>query len=134
MHIWILPCRPDTTVYMTEVEHNVGAFVSAIFAQPHVSLPAKTCMLAPDYVSHEQALSMWVAAKKGRRARYVQCSPEEWEGLWGEAGKELWRQFRLNEVVPDWGVGEVVRAKELGIEGSLVGLREALEQDARHEM
>lgn len=119
-------------MWISEIDNNVGVYVAAILKRPEVSLPAKYCIVTTDIVKYGDALKMW-AEVLGRRAQYVECTPQEWEGIWGAPGMELCKQLKLNEVAEDWGaanVGDVIGSEELGIQGQLVSLREALERDA----
>jgi hypothetical protein len=82
-------------------------------------------------------LQAWIDVT-GRRATYVQVSQPDYEGVWGkEFGEEMSLGLNVSEVESDWTAahkGEVVTAKELGIErGELIGLRETLERE-RHRL
>lgn len=119
-------------MWISEVENKVGVYVAAVLKKPQVSLPAKYCNVTTDAIKYGDALKLW-AEVLGRRAQYVECTPEEWEGIWGVMGVELRKQFKLNEVAEEWGaahVGDVVGSAELGIRDQLLSLREALERDA----
>jgi hypothetical protein len=118
-------------MWISEIDHNVGVYVAAILKKPDVSLPAKYCIVTTDVIKYGDALKLW-AEVLGRRAQYVECTPQEWEGIWGAPGTELCKQLKLNEVAEDWGaasVGNVIGSEELEIRGQLLSLREALERD-----
>jgi hypothetical protein len=130
-YVWIQPCKYSTCMWISEIEHNVGVYVAAILQKPDVSLPAKYCIVATDIMPYGDALKLW-AEVLGRRAQYVECTPQEFEGIWGPTGLELSRQLKLNEVAEDWGaaeVGDVIGSEELDIRAGLLSLREALERD-----
>lgn len=118
-------------MWISEVDNNVGVYVSAILEKPDVSLPAKCCIVTTDIIPYVEALKIW-AEVTGRTVQYVECSPQEWEGIWGKAGMELCKQLKLNEVAEDWGaanVGKFIAKKDLRIEDRLLSLRQALERD-----
>lgn len=118
-------------MWISEIDNNVGVYVSAILGRPDVSLPAKYCIVTTDIIPYAEALKIW-SEVTGRPAQYVECSPQEWEGIWGKPGMELCKQLKLNEVAEDWGkanVGEVINKKDLRIEDRLLSLRQALERD-----
>ena len=116
-------------MWVTDIEHNVGLFVHATLSNPSVSLPAKYVSAHTDIVPYKDLYAAY-AEVSGKRVAYLECSPEQAEYILGIHGKELARQFKLNGVAPDWGKahkGDVVTAKELGIEGQLLGLKQSLE-------
>jgi hypothetical protein len=118
-------------MWISEIENNVGVYVAGILNKPDVSLPAKYCIVTTDIMQYGDALKLW-AEVLGRRAQYVECTPEEFEGIWGPTGAELSRQLKLNEVAENWGaaeVGDVIGSEELDIRAGLLSLREALERD-----
>lgn len=114
---------------ITEIEHNVGLFVNALLNKPSVSLPAKYVSVHSDIIRYVDAFATW-SEVSGKRCEFIECSPEQYERMLGAFGKELASQFKLNEVAPNWGKahgGDVVTAKELGIEGELLNLKQSLE-------
>ncbi|KAK5130563.1 hypothetical protein LTR08_001943 [Meristemomyces frigidus] len=128
-HVVIQPCRPETVMWVTDVEHNVGLFVAALIAQPAVSLPAKYVSVHSDILPYADVFATW-SAVTGKRCEFIQCAPAQYERMMGVFGKELASQLALNEVAPDWGRGhggDVVTAKELGIEGEVLSLRQSFE-------
>ncbi|KAK5123032.1 hypothetical protein LTR85_003598 [Meristemomyces frigidus] len=127
-HVVIQPCKPNTIMWVTDIEHNVGIFVNTVLAKPSVSLPAKYVSVHTDILSYTDVFAAW-SEVTGRRCEYIECSAEQYERLYGVFGKELASQFKLNEVAPEWGkpYGEdLVTAKELGLEHELLDLRQSL--------
>jgi hypothetical protein len=137
-HIWPQPTAPSTNIfYAGDADTNTGVFVSAILARPEVSTPAKVAFVFTEQGPYMDYLQAWIDVT-GRRATYVQVSQPDYEGVWGkEFGEEMSLGLNVSEVESDWTAahkGEVVTAKELGIErGELIGLRETLERE-RHRL
>lgn len=111
----------------------MGLYVAAILKKPQVSTPAKVALVQSECISIAEMLAVW-SEVTGRRATFLQCSVEEYEQLWGVYGKEIGVMFRLFDSLEnaEWSAkheGELISAKDLGIEGKLIGLKEALEKD-----
>lgn len=112
------------------VEHNLGAFVNAILKKPDVSL--KYAFAYTNAMPFKDILATW-SEVAGKRATYLQCSPAEYESMWGAYGKELGLLFAAIEAQSDWTVAhkpDVVIAKDLEIpDDDLVDLKAALVKD-----
>ena len=106
-----------------------GIWVSAILSQPKKS-QGKYAAVAPETLSFEEHLRIW-SEVTGKRATFVQCSFDEFVGIFGPAGEEYALQLKWGEIVTDWssGVeGGFVGAQELGISPKGIGHRDALEK------
>lgn len=128
--MWLLPCPPTTPVTTSgSVTANVGKFVAAILAQPHLTLPAKYVIASTETTTTGQMLEIW-SAVTGNESQYVQISLEDYEALWPVWGLEVGGKYQFwNETRKGW-TKECVTAitgEELGVEG-LVGLEEALRE------
>jgi hypothetical protein len=114
------------------VRKNVGIFVKAIIARPEVSLPGKVVQVAMGYMTYPELLATW-SKVTGKKATYVHCTREEFEGLYPATGLELALQYVFlenmgsatsSDVDPD-----VVDGIELGIQQhQLVGVEETLRE------
>ena len=115
-----------------DIEHNVGAFVNAALRKPSISTPAKYAFVHTDVLRYDDVLKIW-SEVTGRRATYIECTDEEATRLFSLFGTELAKQFRMNEVAPDWGAankGDVLGAKELGISADdLIDFKSSLEKN-----
>ncbi|KAK4542907.1 hypothetical protein LTR36_006096 [Oleoguttula mirabilis] len=128
-HVVIQPCKPETIMWVTDVEHNVGAYVNAVLAKPSISLPAKYVSVHTDILPYKDVFTIW-SEVSGKRCEYIECSAEQYERMYGVFGAELASQYKLNAAAPDWGKAhgtEVVTAEELGIAGELLDLKQSLE-------
>ncbi|MCJ1305246.1 hypothetical protein MMC08_008060 [Hypocenomyce scalaris] len=126
--IWIQPCSADTVLPIAgDAGVNTGVYVRAILARPEVSLPAKYALVQTEALTMGQMLRVWERVT-GKEAGFLECTLQEYDGLWPVLGKELGLQLRFNQAVPDWGgLREgMVTGGELGIREGLVGFEEAL--------
>ena len=127
-HVWIQPISADTVLPITgDAGINTGIYVRSILAQPSISLPAKYVASQTETLTMGQMLQVWEKVT-GKQAKYLECSPEGYDGLWPMMGKELGLQLKFNKWAPDLGVLKegLLTEKELGIQEGLVGFEEAL--------
>ena len=115
------------------LEHNVGLFVAAILNKPEVSTPAKIAFAQSETISMEEVLKIW-SEVTGKRVTWLQCSVEEYEQIYGVYGKEIGAQWALFGGREDgkWDAkheGQMISTSDLGLDGKLMGLKEAFEKD-----
>lgn len=114
------------------VRKNVGIFVEAIIANPEVSLPGKVVQVAIGYMTYPELLATWSKAT-GKKATYIHCTREEFEGLYPVTGLELALQYVFLENVglatPSGVDPDIVEATDLGVQQhQLVGVEETLRE------
>ena len=111
-----------------DTRSNVGLFVSAILANPRVSLPGKFVVVTTQTLSAGDVLKTW-SAVTGKAAEYVKVSLEDFDRVWPMWGMEMGLMLKFWDEARDksWSGEEgIIGAKELGIkESELVGLKEA---------
>jgi hypothetical protein len=105
---------------------NPGLWVRAILEKGSVTY-GKYSFVAPETLSFEQILTIW-GEVAGKETTLVEVSREEFLKLWGHFGDEMTDQLKFGETVTDWATGlPVLTAKDLGVDGEMVGLKGALE-------
>ena len=112
-----------------DVSTNIGLYVSAILANPAVSLPAKYALVVTENISVADTLKVW-SEVTGKEAEYVEVSAGKFDALFPGMGGELAAQLKWGETVEDWAAlsGAMVSGKDLGVkEKELVGLKGCLE-------
>ncbi|KAI6860353.1 hypothetical protein KC343_g14503 [Hortaea werneckii] len=129
-HIVVLPCKPETIMWVTDVEHNVGCMVHAVLSNPSRTLPAKYVSVHSDILPLSEVFKTW-SKVTGKRVELVQCTPENYEGIMLIFGKELASQVKLNEVATDWYAAydedDKVMPEDLGVQDRLLSLKQSLE-------
>lgn len=67
----------------------------------------------------------------GKRVEFIQCTPENYEGIMMIFGKELTSQLKLNEVAPEWYAAydekDRVMPEDLGVQDKMLTLKQSLE-------
>lgn len=106
---------------------NAGIFVRSILAQPHVTLPARYVFIQTDPLTIADTMKVWCEVT-GKEGVTVEVSLEDFDRLWPAWGRELGLQLGFNAMMGDLSRTEagVLGAGELGIEGEVVRLAEAL--------
>jgi hypothetical protein len=118
-------------MWVTEIENNVGLFVSATLANPSLTTPAKYVSVHKEIVPFVDVFKTF-AEVSGKRVECIQVPGEQYNRIYGVFGEEIASQFKLNEVASDWGKPygkDVVTSKELGIEGQVKSMRESYEEN-----
>lgn len=112
------------------VRQNVGVFVRAIITHPEKSLPGKVVPVAIGYLTYPELLTTWQQAT-GKKATYVHCTAEEFQGLYPATGLELALQYEFLKNVGTLSVvdPDVVEASDLGVQqDQLVGVSDTLRE------
>ena len=76
-----------------DVSVNVGLYVSAILANPSVSLPSKYALVVTENISVADTLKVW-SEVTGKEAEYVEVSAEKFDALFPGMGGELAAQLK----------------------------------------
>jgi hypothetical protein len=106
---------------------STGIWVRQILANAS-NTKGKYAHVCTEFLSFGEMLEIW-STVTGKSAVFVECSAEEYEELWGVAGKEIAQQMKYGETVTDWdanAVGGFVSKKDLGITED-IGFKTSLE-------
>lgn len=133
-YIWLLPVSPSTSI-LTLGDHkvNLGPFVAAIFAKPHLTLKSKGqyVLAYVDKCTIADLAEKW-STVTSKALTCVQITMEDYERLWPKWGTEVRLNLKVFELCPgeqSWQIEgqEWIGKEELGIgEGELVGIKESL--------
>jgi hypothetical protein len=98
---------PATTVIPLAggVTDNTGHFVSAIIAQPQLTLPGKYDMIETDRMSSTDIIKLWTKVT-GQAVEHVAIGAEAYARIWGTPGAELnsnWEFFKYHPDPSGWG-------------------------------
>jgi len=117
----VTPSAGDVTI-------NTGLFVSAIVAQPELTLPGKYAIVWTENITLGEQLKIW-SEVTGKAAEYVQVDEETFIRVWGAEGGELNLNWKMFVSFPNWLKLKpgILTGKDLGIEDKLIGTRQTLE-------
>ena len=123
------PVSPTVPILsIGDITKNLGKFTSAILAQPQVT-HGKFVLAYVETIPIGQILEIWSEVTK-KPAVYVQVSSlKQFDDVWPKWGHELgimmqfWEEYGENS----WSGEEVLSSKDLGIQETFVGIREAFE-------
>lgn len=107
---------------------NPGIWVRQVLATGDKAF-GKYANVALEKLTFREMLEVW-SERTGKPAVFVQCSIEEYTGLWGPPGTELALQFKYGELCDPWAENEdFVSPEDLGIDkDEVVGHRGAIEK------
>jgi hypothetical protein len=107
---------------------NIGTFVSAILAQPKLTLPGKFVIATTEIMTNGDILRIW-SEVTGNKTVYIQVSLEDFNNLFPDWGLEMGLNLKMWEDEGDnsWDGETLIGREELGIKSSdLVDLRTTL--------
>ena len=118
--------------FIGDTTNDVGAYVSAIIANPHITTPAQYVLIETDWQTIEYVMNV-LSTSTGREAMFLRTSIAQYKhlfGLWGQMMGEMmrfWTEFgerSWSKYGPD-----VITGKQLGIvEGDFLAAPNAFAQ------
>ncbi|KAK9422240.1 putative NAD(P)-binding protein [Seiridium unicorne] len=127
-YLWAQPSRPDALLPIAgDIAYNFGVVVEGVLNAGEQAF-GKVALCITEYLPLTDVVAAFEEVT-GKRAAYVEISDETIAKLFGDYGAEYAAQLRWSEAFPDWAKVDSVNyisAEKMGIEGKLVGLKDAL--------
>ncbi|KAF3017797.1 hypothetical protein E8E14_009673 [Neopestalotiopsis sp. 37M] len=127
-HVQILPTNPDAKVLLSgDMKINPGIWVRQALLSAPKSF-GRCANVALEKWTFRQMMDVW-SEVTGKKGLVIQCKHDDYEKIWGPAGREIALQFQFGEKCDPWvETDEHISPEELGIDPKeVVGFRGTIE-------